>query len=156
MSCFRNFGSLKTNGLTLTFQTSCLFKMATGGNFLRSCVDSDDQESQQNASAEAENSVIINFPCNPCTENGRVHEAQHYCPTCEEYYCDECVRFHRRMALLRDHVVYGKSDMDKWGQRSTSSKLKEKCDQHPTESVTMVCVTCNELCCHVCISIKHR
>jgi hypothetical protein len=134
--------------------------MATGGKLKTLCITntSSDQENQQNASAEAVDSVGIKYPCNPCTakENKTMTEAQHYCPICEEYYCEECVTFHKRKALLRYHTLYGKSDMDKWGQRLTSSKLKEKCVKHPTESIIMVCLRCNELCCHVCISIKHR
>ncbi|XP_045179891.2 E3 ubiquitin-protein ligase TRIM33-like [Mercenaria mercenaria] len=142
---------------TLLILLGSFLRMATCRNYENTVVGSadDDHENQQNASAEADISIRIKYTCNPCKESNIVREALHYCPECQEFYCHDCVRIHRRMAKLKDHVVYGKSDEDKWGQKATAAQLNEKCTKHPSEIISIHCGECNELCCHVCISLKH-
>ncbi|XP_052777158.1 uncharacterized protein LOC128214629 [Mya arenaria] len=92
--------------------------------------------------------LIHDYSCSKCEENDFNTEAQHFCPECEHYLCDKCVRIHGE--YFKKHVVYGRGDIQKWAGFSM-----DRCDQHGNK-LEVHCDDHQELCCHVCVSLNHR
>ncbi|XP_052817011.1 uncharacterized protein LOC128243338 [Mya arenaria] len=91
--------------------------------------------------------LIHDYSCSKCGENDFNTEAQHFCPECEHYLCDKCVRIHGE--YFKKHVVYGRGDIQKW------AFSMDRCDQHGNK-LDVHCDDHQELCCHVCVSLNHR
>ncbi|XP_052805932.1 uncharacterized protein LOC128235208 [Mya arenaria] len=88
------------------------------------------------------------YSCSKCEEHDLNIEAQHFCPECEHYLCDKCVKQHNE--YHSKHMVYGRSDIQKWAVFSI-----DRCDQHGKE-LEVHCDDHQELCCHVCVALNHR
>ncbi|XP_052817039.1 uncharacterized protein LOC128243350 [Mya arenaria] len=67
--------------------------------------------------------LIHDYSCSKCDDNDFNTEAQHFCPECEHYLCDKCVRIHGE--YFKKHAVYGRGDIKKWAGFSM-----DRCDQH--------------------------
>ncbi|XP_052791137.1 tripartite motif-containing protein 29-like [Mya arenaria] len=92
--------------------------------------------------------LIHDYSCSKCEENDFNTEAQHFCPECDHYLCDKCVRIHGE--YFKKHVVYGRGDIQKWERFSM-----DRCDQHGNK-LEVHCDDHQELCCHVCVAVNHR
>ncbi|XP_052781463.1 uncharacterized protein LOC128218010 [Mya arenaria] len=92
--------------------------------------------------------LIHDYSCFTCEENDLNTEAQHFCPKCEHYLCDKCVKIHGD--YFKKHVVYGRRDMQKWAGFSM-----DRCAQHGKE-LEVHCDDNQELCCSVCVAFNHR
>ncbi|XP_052779011.1 uncharacterized protein LOC128216475 [Mya arenaria] len=92
--------------------------------------------------------LIHDYSCFTCEENDLDIEAQHFCPQCEHYLCDKCVKMHAD--YLKKHVVYGRGDIHKWAGFSM-----DRCAQHGKE-LEAHCNDHNELCCSICVTLNHR
>ncbi|WAR30940.1 hypothetical protein MAR_033482 [Mya arenaria] len=42
--------------------------------------------------------------CEPCKEINQEKTAQMFCPTCEEYLCNDCVETHKKMKMTKTHL----------------------------------------------------
>ncbi|XP_052805099.1 uncharacterized protein LOC128234715 [Mya arenaria] len=91
---------------------------------------------------------VYDYCCSKCDEHGKNIEAQHFCPECEHYLCDKCVRLHK--GYHRQHTVYGRGDIQKWAGFSM-----DRCDQH-SNKLEVHCDDHQELCCSVCVALNHR
>ncbi|WAR08606.1 hypothetical protein MAR_018564, partial [Mya arenaria] len=92
--------------------------------------------------------LIHDYSCSTCEENDLNTEAQHFCPQCEHYMCDKCVKLHG--GYFKKHVVYGRGDIKKWAGFSM-----DICDQHGNK-LEVHCDDHQELCCSVCVALNHR
>ncbi|XP_045168559.2 uncharacterized protein LOC123531558 isoform X2 [Mercenaria mercenaria] len=115
--------------------------MATGG------------KSQTDAS-----DVIHDFPCVPCSEEGKNTEAFYECADCHTYYCQRCMEGHNK--FIKNHTI-----LDKRAMKSGSSQRRQSpqanlpeytCDEHHGEVIKMFCGHHDVVCCTVCIAVKHR
>ncbi|WAR30489.1 hypothetical protein MAR_033031 [Mya arenaria] len=92
--------------------------------------------------------LIHDYSCCKCEENDLSAEAQHFCPQCEHYLCDRCVRMHRD--YFKKHIVYGRGEIQKWVRFSI-----DRCEQHGKE-LEVHCDDHQELCCCLCVALNHR
>ncbi|WAR30603.1 hypothetical protein MAR_033145 [Mya arenaria] len=93
--------------------------------------------------------LIHDYICSKCEEDDDLDiEAQHFCPQCENYLCDKCVRVHG--GYYKKHTVYGREDIQKWAMVSL-----DKCDQHG-DKLSVHCDDHQEFCCSVCVALNHR
>ncbi|WAQ96330.1 hypothetical protein MAR_029020, partial [Mya arenaria] len=92
--------------------------------------------------------LIHDYSCSKCEESDLNTEAQLFCPECEHYLCDKCVRIHGE--YFKKHVVYGRGDIQKWERFSM-----DRCDQHGYK-LEVHCDDHQELCCHTCVALNHR
>ena len=90
----------------------------------------------------------INY-CTPCKTKDKKTKCEYYCTDCEAYYCEECFELHPRVPYLAKHTVLKHGDIDVW------STAQYKCTTHG-KNFEFFCKEHNALCCHVCISLKHR
>ncbi|WAR11890.1 TRI33-like protein, partial [Mya arenaria] len=95
--------------------------------------------------------VIHDFVCSPCQEEKLNTEAKYFCRDCSKYYCDQCLTFHSK--ILKQHAVLGYEDVDKWGGRGDTLI---SCDLHPRKVIELLCEDHAEMCCQLCVSLKHR
>ncbi|XP_052760758.1 uncharacterized protein LOC128203393 [Mya arenaria] len=89
-----------------------------------------------------------NYSCSTCEQNNLNTDAQHFCPQCEHYLCDKCVKMHGE--YFKKHVVYGRGDIQKW-----AGFFMERCDQHG-KVLEFHCDGHQEFCCSVCLTLNHR
>ncbi|WAR19423.1 PLCB4-like protein, partial [Mya arenaria] len=75
-------------------------------------------------------------------------QAQHFCPGCEHYLCDKCVKMHGD--YFKKHVVYGRKDIQKW-----VGFPMDRCVQYG-DKVSVHCDDHQELCCRACVALNHR
>ncbi|XP_060554751.1 E3 ubiquitin/ISG15 ligase TRIM25-like [Ruditapes philippinarum] len=87
--------------------------------------------------------------CTPCKTKDRKTKPEHYCTECEAYYCEECFELHTRVPYLAKHIVLKHGDIDVW------SRDQYMCSTHG-KNLEFFCKEHKMLCCHVCISLKHR
>ncbi|XP_060577221.1 E3 ubiquitin/ISG15 ligase TRIM25-like, partial [Ruditapes philippinarum] len=87
--------------------------------------------------------------CTPCKTRDKKTKAEYYCTDCEAYYCEECFELHPRVPYLAKHIVLKHDDIDVW------SRDQYKCSTHG-KNLEFFCKEHKMLCCHVCISLKHR
>ncbi|WAR13053.1 hypothetical protein MAR_027233, partial [Mya arenaria] len=92
--------------------------------------------------------MIHDYSCSKCEENDLNAEAQHFCPQCEHYLCDKCVKIHG--GYFKKHVVYGRGDIQKWAGFSI-----DICAEHGKER-DVVCGDHYLFCCSVCVALNHR
>ncbi|WAR19482.1 hypothetical protein MAR_001320, partial [Mya arenaria] len=92
--------------------------------------------------------LIHEYSCSKCVENDLNSEAKHFCPLCDHYLCNKCVKLHN--GYHNKHTVYGHGDMQKW-----AGFYMDRCDQHGNK-LEVHCDDHQELCCSVCVALTHR
>ena len=45
------------------------------------------------------------YDCNPCETEGRNREANHFCETCKEYFCNSCSNQHKKFKMSKNHKL---------------------------------------------------
>ncbi|WAR04884.1 hypothetical protein MAR_020253, partial [Mya arenaria] len=91
---------------------------------------------------------VFDYSCSKCEEHDLTTEAQHYCPECEDYLCDKCVKLHNE--YHSKHTVFEREDIQMWEGFPIRS-----CDQHGNK-LEVHCNDHQELCCSVCVALNHR
>ena len=100
----------------------------------------------------------FDFICHPCeNRNNSIVAAAFYCSFCDEFCCQPCLQVHNSFKANNGHQVYGRDQMDKWGQQVRGSMLPTAvCPDHPREILQMFCMDDQMLCCNDCVSLTHR
>ena len=80
--------------------------------------------------------------CQQCDESNK---AVSYCKTCSDYFCDSCLKAHKRLKLFRDHTTV-----------ELESTQGFKCFLHPYEQMNIYCQTCKTLVCADCFGTSHN
>ncbi|WAR05027.1 hypothetical protein MAR_020396, partial [Mya arenaria] len=104
--------------------------MATGGASLRKVSD-----------------LVHDYSCSKCEEFDLNIEANHFCPECEHYLCDKCVKLHN--GFHRKHTVYGRGDIEKWEGLTLTYVTNMATSWRSTVMTTRNCAATQ------CISISH-
>lgn len=98
----------------------------------------------------------IDYRCCVCERKKVNRDAEHYCVSCQDYYCQKCVRIHDDVPSLSEHVILGKSHFKSIsGVRRLPSIPTERCLDHPTKIVDIYCETHKEVGCGTCMATKH-
>ncbi|XP_053385731.1 E3 ubiquitin/ISG15 ligase TRIM25-like [Mercenaria mercenaria] len=118
--------------------------MATGDDFTKSIAEGSEE--------------IFDKCCSPCSESGMTKEADKFCVECGSYFCAKCLLYHNKFPVLRPHQIVDKSGQNNRNENfETGTSLPtERCSMHHGKLVDMFCKDHDEVCCAVCIAIKHR
>lgn len=81
--------------------------------------------------------------CEICESNTR----SRYCLDCEQYFCTNCEKLHKRMKISGDHKFQSASDM--------IPERRFECTEHK-EDFSFQCTTCNVSICNTCVTEKHN
>ncbi|XP_045160847.2 transcription intermediary factor 1-alpha-like [Mercenaria mercenaria] len=92
--------------------------------------------------------------CQPCKGEGDEVPAEGYCENCNEYFCTSCLKFHRKMAVTKNHVIRSKDEMPT--TQVQVDPCLEPCDTHKTEIVKYFCQEHNSVGCGDCMVIGHK
>ncbi|XP_052768918.1 uncharacterized protein LOC128209104 [Mya arenaria] len=91
------------------------------------------------------------FSCSVCKDDNLYTEAKYFCGNCFKYFCDKCLTLHAKDR--KEHIVLGHKDVDKWVGQGDALLT---CDLHPSKVLELLCEDHAELCCSLCVSLKHR
>ncbi|XP_019646862.1 PREDICTED: LOW QUALITY PROTEIN: uncharacterized protein LOC109487324 [Branchiostoma belcheri] len=93
-------------------------------------------------------------PCDVCEE-----VASCGCAVCEEFFCEDCARTHRRAKRTRDHEVIGVAELSQQlisNARLVKSTSLPICPKHEDEKLKFYCETCQSPICRDCTVLQHK
>ncbi|XP_053398795.1 uncharacterized protein LOC128556908 [Mercenaria mercenaria] len=112
------------------------------------------------ATAAKASDSIHDFPCFPCSEDCKNTEALFQCDECQTFYCQRCLDFHSK--FIKNHTILDVTatktkQLHKRGPESTPPvSSTDVCEYHHGKVIEMYCELHDEVCCTVCIAVKHR
>uniref|UniRef100_K1PQH4 Transcription intermediary factor 1-beta n=1 Tax=Magallana gigas TaxID=29159 RepID=K1PQH4_MAGGI len=97
----------------------------------------------------------VNKFCDACTRADEEIEATDWCESCSELLCASCVKYHKRNAICKNHVLISLATFDKVSENQSLESAEVFCQNH-SNKVEFLCVDHKELCCTRCVSTTHR
>ena len=104
----------------------------------------------------ASSDQVFEHVCGPCKSEGSEVEAKEYCGDCSDFLCDPCVKYHRKLPLLKNHKILSADDVSGTGPRLTlyckcnnNQEIEFYCDDHSSS----ICGQCQMLLHHKCQTI---
>ena len=111
--------------------------------------------------------------CDPCSRINKAKFGYYSCKNCNEHMCGQCYRQHRHcpnsegLNFLQNLIMDSEDGSVSGRKRSEvnnsdvleqqrHSHPTERCSRHPTDLLQMYCGEHDEVCCTVCIALKHR
>ncbi|XP_060601219.1 uncharacterized protein LOC132754581 [Ruditapes philippinarum] len=95
--------------------------------------------------------------CSSCSDDNRITEAKKFCKECQLNFCKNCVRFHKKIPSLQSHEIVDVTKCRTDKVKQVTKKLPtEQCNKHHGQLMDMFCNIHDEVCCGVCIALKHR
>ncbi|KAJ8313987.1 hypothetical protein KUTeg_008548 [Tegillarca granosa] len=91
--------------------------------------------------------------CNSCLVEKRENPAKTWCKVCNEAFCEECTKWHRKITALKSHKLTQLSDMN---INEMDITRLEFCDIHKDEVLRAFCKDHEKACCLPCLTIEHR
>ncbi|XP_052817945.1 E3 ubiquitin-protein ligase TRIM33-like [Mya arenaria] len=91
--------------------------------------------------------------CEPCFEEGAEVPAAKFCVECEDYLCETCVQYHRKVKPTKTHELINSGDTVQ-GSRAREGIDIFICSIHQGE-MTHYCIKHDKLCCSKCVSKVH-
>ena len=82
------------------------------------------------------------------------YPAKSYCVDCQTLICEDCVVAHARLKITKDHTIKSKDEVDTKSDKETKKEIK--CPNHPQETLSLYCETCDRLTCRDCQLMDHR
>ncbi|XP_053375214.1 E3 ubiquitin-protein ligase TRIM33-like isoform X2 [Mercenaria mercenaria] len=92
------------------------------------------------------------FPCSPCSKEGRDVAAVKHCVDCDENMCTSCLKDHNKFSAMKGHQILDKV------QRSVGRKLQlpnQRCTKHGGRLIDVYCPIHDSICCSTCIAVEH-
>ena len=100
---------------------------------------------------------LFDVSCSPCSEDNRISEAKKFCVECGLHFCEQCVRFHKKIPSLQTHEIVDLTEGEKGQNKEDKAEIPtERCSIHHGKLIDMFCKDHDVVCCGVCIAIKHR
>lgn len=98
----------------------------------------------------------IDHHCCVCERKKAKRIAEHYCVSCQDFYCKKCVKIHVDVPSLSTHVILDKSSFKNVSRvRQLPSIPTERCVDHSSKIINMYCETHKEVGCGTCMEEKH-
>ncbi|XP_045199766.2 uncharacterized protein LOC123554016 [Mercenaria mercenaria] len=97
---------------------------------------------------------IHDFPCKPCSDDGKNIEGVNFCAECQTYFCQACIVHHNK--CFKTHTLYNKSGIKSGKIQYQQQSGGLACDKHPGNLIQMYCGEHDDVCCAVCIAVDHR
>ena len=97
--------------------------------------------------------------CEPCFEiNEAIKPVAGFCQNCNENLCIKCYTEHLRRKLFQNHKLVDKSTRPKTKltQQTKFKGYEVECHLHHGETIQSFCHAHYELCCKVCLTVKHQ
>ncbi|XP_060602517.1 uncharacterized protein LOC132755644 [Ruditapes philippinarum] len=98
--------------------------------------------------------IVHEFPCKPCSDDGKNIEGVNFCAECQTYFCHACVQFHNK--CFKTHTIFNKSGVKSGKLQFEQTQSGIACDKHAEYPIQMYCREHDTVCCAVCIAVDHR
>ena len=118
------------------------------------------EQSQSSTTEESEKGSFVS--CSMCADDDKSSRAKYYCVDCDLYYCVKCVKFHSKFPAAKSHQVNDVASSDMTDDNTESdvqghvAAVTLKCLVHRDKVLSTFCKDHDEVCCDVCVVIKHR
>ncbi|XP_060586962.1 E3 ubiquitin-protein ligase TRIM33-like, partial [Ruditapes philippinarum] len=95
--------------------------------------------------------------CTICSEAERTTVALKYCVDCTTYVCQDCLNDHNKFAALRKHQIVEITEVNELlgDTDQVQGKRSVECGSHYEQYIDGYCKNHDEVCCSVCVAIKH-
>ncbi|XP_060592303.1 transcription intermediary factor 1-beta-like [Ruditapes philippinarum] len=100
---------------------------------------------------------MFDICCSSCSDDNKTIQAKKFCVECGLNFCENCVKFHKKIPLLQSHEIVDVTQVGKGEVKQVTKELPtERCNIHHGKLMDMFCKDHDEVCCGVCIALKHR
>ncbi|XP_071162219.1 uncharacterized protein [Mytilus edulis] len=98
--------------------------------------------------------MASNVPqCEPCAEDGSYLEATRWCCDCQQWFCDNCGKYHKRLAVTKAHTLLSKLEYEKLP--NMTSAISRKCHKHSDKDLEFYCNSHVTAICFSCMKEDH-
>ncbi|XP_052058438.1 uncharacterized protein LOC127698799 [Mytilus californianus] len=98
--------------------------------------------------------MASNIPqCEPCAEDGSYLEATRWCCECQQWLCDHCGKYHKRLAATKAHTLLSKLEYEKLP--NMASAISRKCHKHSDKDLEFYCSNHISAICFSCMKEEH-
>lgn len=101
--------------------------------------------------------------CDACKLDGQTQEAKYYCGECDDFLCENCETYHKRVKATRFHEILtgdripAKADVSKRGiTQEKQQRMIDKCACNQQREVTVYCSDHDDVFCSVCKNVLHK
>jgi hypothetical protein len=92
--------------------------------------------------------------CPLCSDTGDFKTAVKYCIDCGSHLCGECLKHHSKFPLFKSHKVLDNLEYETIAEDENIKLVY--CESHHGQAIESYCKDHDEICCVICVSIKHR
>ncbi|KAL3890491.1 hypothetical protein ACJMK2_002773 [Sinanodonta woodiana] len=94
--------------------------------------------------------------CDACTSDGSSVTATGFCVVCEEAMCDDCVKVHRKLKVLKSHSILTMEELLNNPQNMMKFAEGFTCFDHEDEDLKFYCYNHKIACCGICYFQSHK
>ncbi|XP_060606371.1 E3 ubiquitin-protein ligase Midline-1-like [Ruditapes philippinarum] len=92
------------------------------------------------------------FPCSPCTKEGKNVAAIKHCVECDENLCQKCLGDHNKFSVMRGHQLL---DTVKQLSGKKQELPSQRCERHGGKLIDVYCPGHDKVGCSTCMTIEH-
>ncbi|XP_060593285.1 E3 ubiquitin-protein ligase Midline-1-like [Ruditapes philippinarum] len=93
------------------------------------------------------------FPCLPCTKEGKNVAAIKHCVECDENLCQKCLGDHNKFSAMRGHQLL---DTVKQPSGKKQELPRQRCEKHGGKLIDVYCPDHDNVGCSTCMTVEHR
>ncbi|KAK3611289.1 hypothetical protein CHS0354_004935 [Potamilus streckersoni] len=94
--------------------------------------------------------------CDACNSEGVSVTAEGFCVVCQEAMCGDCLKFHRKQKVSKNHTIITLDELSSNPQNIMKIAEGFTCSEHYSEDVQFYCKDHNAACCGTCSYRKHK
>lgn len=120
-----------------------------------SCVGTEEtvKYEQSELQDKVESDETFDNPCQPCLSEDKQVESRKFCEDCQEFLCDACVEFHKKVTVTKQHKLVN-IDQANIEAKQTLKSLSI-CYNHVGKRVGLICKDHKKIICQSCVNIEH-
>ncbi|XP_060563317.1 uncharacterized protein LOC132722774 isoform X1 [Ruditapes philippinarum] len=92
------------------------------------------------------------FPCSPCSKEGKNVAAIKHCVECDENLCKKCLGDHNKFSVMRGHQLL---DTVKQLSGKKQEIPSQRCERHGGKLIDVYCPGHDKVGCSTCMTIEH-
>ncbi|XP_060606392.1 uncharacterized protein LOC132758711 [Ruditapes philippinarum] len=92
------------------------------------------------------------FPCSPCTKEGKNVAAIKHCVECDENLCQKCLGDHNKFSVMRGHQLL---DTVKQLSGKKQELPSQRCERHGGKLIDVYCPGHDRVGCSTCMTVEH-
>ncbi|KAL4226658.1 hypothetical protein ACF0H5_014639 [Mactra antiquata] len=92
--------------------------------------------------------------CEPCGLRHKIRDAEHFCESCNELFCEDCSVIHKSMKMTKGHEILSVQQI--LASPGANNGLELRCDRHDNEMLNLFCKRCQKSCCAICALTIHK